>query len=376
MTLQGKGFFTGNLSECEGGDPAAIVAAAQKAGLSHVIIKIAERDQACGIDSGGKDTALLVTRALRQAGISAWGWHHVSGDDALAEAKIALERVQALDLEGYVVSAEAEYEQPGRAASASQFMSMLSQEIKVPVGLSSYRFPNYHPDFPWSAFLERCDIHMPKVFWEQAHNAGEQLQESRRQCEALPNARPYIPTGGAYLTSTWVPAPEEYTDFLETACSLKLPAVNFYSWELCLKYLPKAWTAIAAYSWPSPPEENRPIPSIVPEINNPTPDNFSIEFLAGLNSRNAARMASLYAVESVRTWDNESLNGRSGIEAGYITFFNGISPGIFFNLTKSHVNKEFHFLTWEAGSLTGDSTLILKDGKITQDFTYITEAVG
>ena len=42
MTLQGKGFFTFNLPECEGGDPAAIVAAALAAGLSHVIIKIAD----------------------------------------------------------------------------------------------------------------------------------------------------------------------------------------------------------------------------------------------------------------------------------------------------------------------------------------------
>jgi hypothetical protein len=376
MTLQGKGFFTDNLSECEGGDPAAILSVAQKAGLSHVVIKIAERNQPCNIDSGGIDTASLVSKALHQAGIPVWGWHHVSGDDPVAEAKIALERLHALRMEGYVINAEAEYEQPGREAAARLFMSTLCQEIRIPIALNSYRFPNFHPGFPWSAFLEGCDIHMPKVFWEQAHNAGEQLRESKRQCDALPNARPYIPTGATFVTSVWVPTPAEVTDFFESTHALGLPAVIFYSWEKCRKYLPEIWTVVEGFSWPVPPPENPPVASTSPDTNKATADFFSIEFLASLNSRNAARMASLYNVEAICTWDNESLNGRSAIENGYMTFFNSISPGIFFSLAESQVNEENHLLRWEAGPLTGETNFILEDGKIIRDITHITEAVG
>ncbi len=45
---------------------------------------------------------------------------------------------------------------------------------------------------------------------------------------ALPNARPYIPTGAAYATSGWSPTAAEIIDFLNTAKALGLPAVNFY----------------------------------------------------------------------------------------------------------------------------------------------------
>ena len=35
---------------------------------------------------------------------------------------------------------------------------------------------------------------MPQVYWEQSHNAGDQLRESKKECDALPNAKPFIAT--------------------------------------------------------------------------------------------------------------------------------------------------------------------------------------
>ncbi len=55
MTLQGKGFFTFILPECEGGDPASIQAAAQAAGLSHVLVKIADGERPYGFDASEID---------------------------------------------------------------------------------------------------------------------------------------------------------------------------------------------------------------------------------------------------------------------------------------------------------------------------------
>ena len=64
MTLQGKGFFTFNLPECEDGDPGSILAAAQAAGLSHIIVKIADGMQAAGIDASIGDFTAPVVQAL------------------------------------------------------------------------------------------------------------------------------------------------------------------------------------------------------------------------------------------------------------------------------------------------------------------------
>ena len=90
MTLQGKGFFAFNLPDCEGGDPSSILAAAQAAGLSHIIVKIADGVQAAGIDPSGVDFTAPVVQALQQAGMNVWGWQSVYGNDPSAEAAIAI----------------------------------------------------------------------------------------------------------------------------------------------------------------------------------------------------------------------------------------------------------------------------------------------
>ena len=45
MNLTGKGFFLWNSAECEDGDPERIAALVESAGLSHLIIKVADGDR-------------------------------------------------------------------------------------------------------------------------------------------------------------------------------------------------------------------------------------------------------------------------------------------------------------------------------------------
>ncbi|MGA2489662.1 MAG: hypothetical protein ABSF99_05680, partial [Anaerolineales bacterium] len=158
MALQGKGFFLYNLPQCDGGDPAAIVRAAHAASLSHLFVKIADGEKAFGIDASGIDFTAPVVQALRTSGIAVWGWHYVYGNNPIAESAIAIARTQALGLDGYVVDAESEYLRPGMANAARKFMDAVRKTLTIPIALSSYRFPNYHPEFPWSTFLEFCDV--------------------------------------------------------------------------------------------------------------------------------------------------------------------------------------------------------------------------
>ena len=65
MNLQGKGFFTSNLSECEGGDPGLILAAAQAANLRNLFVKIADGAQAAGINAAGVDFTEPVVQAFQ-----------------------------------------------------------------------------------------------------------------------------------------------------------------------------------------------------------------------------------------------------------------------------------------------------------------------
>jgi hypothetical protein len=385
MTLQGKGFFTWILSNCEGGDPASVVAAAQAAGLSHVFVKIADGVKAFGVDASGFDFTAPVVQALRAAGIAVWGWHYVYGNDPSAEANIAIQCAQSLGLDGYVVNAEDEYKQPGKDAAARQFMSAVRGALTVPIALSSYRFPNYHAALPWSVFLERCDYHMPQVFWEQAHNAGGQLRESKRQCDALPNAKPYIATGPTYGVTGWEPTPTEISEFLSTTRALGIPAVNFFDWHYCRKYLPEVWTTIAEFDWVVPTQVTSAVAttttsseatsSSATTSSETTPsapsDVFSTQFLAALNSHKAGQVAALYRTTAVRVWADDIMHGPISIQAAYATFFSGLPDGTTFTLSTVKVDDDLRFLIWKAGMLTGQTTLILKNGKITWDYTFL-----
>jgi len=395
MTLQGKGFFTYILKECEGGDPAAILATAQAAGLSHMLIKIADGTKPFGIDADGKDFTAPVVQALRAAGIAVWGWHYIRGNDPTGEANTAVARTQALSLDGYVLDAEEEYKESGKEASARQFMAAIEGALTVPIALSSFRFPNYHPELPWSTFLEKCDYHMPQVYWEQAHNAGDQLRESKRQCDALPNARPYIPTGAAYGVTGWAPTQADISDFLDTARELDLPAVNFFQWAYCREHLPQIWTQIAQYDWtatpqppsppipepPTPPEPEPPVPP-EPEPEPPTPptpepppapaeDAFATQFLAALNSQKAGQAAALYDPNAVRVWGDEILRSLAAIQGGFAIFFASLPVGTTFKLSGVEADDDLRFVTWKAGTLAGETTLILKNSKIMWDYTFL-----
>jgi hypothetical protein len=374
MTLQGKGFFTFNLPDCEDGDPGSILAASQAAGLSHIIVRIADGTQAAGIDASGGDFTALVVKELQQAGTAVWGWQYVYGDNPSNEATLAITRTQELGLEGLVVSAGEEYEQPGRSSAAHIYMTTVRAGLPVPIALSSFRFPNYHPNFPWSSFLLSCDLHMPQVFWELSHNAGEQLIESKRQCDDLPNAKPFIPTGAAYLASGWSPSVQDLTDFMNSAEALGLPAVNFFDWGTCRASLPLAWKAIAGFIWPVPTLGNHPVQSkysaTITTLNPPI-DSFLSRFLSAFNNRDAAQVSALYDPSAVQVWADKILRGVVSIQAGFTSFFNSLPSGSVINCPTAQVNDDLYKFAWKVGTITGETIMTMQNGKIILDYTFI-----
>ena len=81
MTIRGKGYYLWKIPQVMGGDPRAIAEKAADAGLSHVLIKIADGfDWVYNYDKETETDLIPAVRdALRQVGISVWGWHYVRG---------------------------------------------------------------------------------------------------------------------------------------------------------------------------------------------------------------------------------------------------------------------------------------------------------
>src|SRR5258705_7115820 len=259
--LTGKGWFIWQVARCERGIAAAIADKAAAAGLSHVLLKVAERTYAYGIDRKGHDMVAPVAAALRERGIGVWGWHYVYGDKPGDEAQCAVQRVRELGLDGYVIDAEAPYKVPGKAEAARQFMAQLRAGLPrdTPVALSSYRYPSYHRALPWREFLEYCDLVMPQVYWQESHNPATQLDRSIKEFgreDLVGFVRPVVPTGSAYGVGNWTATAADLHEFLAEAQRKHMPAVNFYSWDwAAVPDHRDLWDTVAHFDWDSVTDE-------------------------------------------------------------------------------------------------------------------------
>jgi hypothetical protein len=369
MALHGKGFFIWKIANCEGGNANLIASEAQEAGLSHVLIKVAN-----GIYSYNYNWDLMldlvppVAQALRSKGIEVWGWHYVYGDQAISEAQIAIRRVQELNLDGYVIDAEAEYKQSGKETAAKQFMTEIRGGLgnSVPIALSSYRYPSLHP-IPWNAFLEKCDYVMPQVYWMEAHNPGAQLEQCLREYES-PNIKyhpPMVPVGAAFTEHGWTPTTSEILEFLDTARALNLTAANFWEWSNCRDVLTpqhEVWDLITNYNW----ETGTPLPKDITEL-----------YIEALNNRDIETIMRLYDDRAVHITAARTVFGKPAIQAWFNSFLNQLLPDAQFSRTGFSGSGNSRHFTWVAHAevpkvLNGNDILGLADGKISYHYTYFT----
>ena len=325
MALEGKGFFIWRILNCEGGDANAIANKAEAARLTHVLIKIADTRYPFGYDRNNNDLVPPVSQALKNRGMQVWGWHYVKGSDPAGEARVAIARTRELQLDGYVIDAEHEYKWRGKDAAARLFMTELRQALpNHPIALSSYRFPTYHRELPWAAFLEKCDFNMPQVYWEQAHNPGAQLERSVGEfadTRLVGHARPVMPTGSAYGAGGWVATAEDQRRFYQKALELSLSAANTYSWDWSTS--PghhDLWDAVAGFQWPlaeaaptvpapapmPPGVPNDPLQHYVDALNNRDIDLLVSLYHENAGHVNAQRM--ILGIQSIREWYRKLLD--------------------------------------------------------------------
>jgi hypothetical protein len=269
--LTGKGFWIWKIKDIEKGDPQAIADLLAAGGFTHAIVKVLDGVWSYNMrpyyDAAGNlkwadDILQPLVDALHAKGVLVYGFGYVYLLLSDAEATRARARVTQFGLDGWVIDAEVEAK--GHPTNALVYAAGM-KAMTVPVALSSYRFPTYHPTFPWDEFLEVCNFHMPQIYWEGSHNAGAQLIRSVKELRALKDM-PVIPAGSAYYRGTWRATPADVRDFMDTAKDLGLPGVNFWSLYHA-RNMPDVYTEIAAYTWAGPPPPPpAPPPSSVPAM--------------------------------------------------------------------------------------------------------------
>jgi len=362
MSLTGKGYYIWKVKFCENGDPDRITALAKQANLSHVLVKVADGAFPYNIDNDtGYDYARAVVKKLQAANISVWGWHFVYGGYPDQEGEIAVRRTLELGLNGFVVDAEKDYEEPAKALAASRYMNILRSNLgSLPIALSSFRYPSYHARFPWKNFLERCDYNMPQVYWIHAHNnAGEQLQRCVNEFSNLQPIRPIIPTGPTYKEHGWVPTESEIVDFMQMAKRLNLPGVNFWYWEGCRRDTPQFWELVKNYQYDASSQQA----------------SFPETYVNALNTRNPNSVIDFYADNAIHIQANGAVQGRESILPLIDSLMNQHRNVTFALLNQSHENNIYSFqwqaLNNEGARIEGRNTVGLTNGKINFHYAHI-----
>jgi hypothetical protein len=368
MGLEGKGYFIWQIRACDGGVPSAIAMRAKRAGLTHVLIKIADGSNwAYNLDPQTKaDLIPPVVTALKAAGVRTWGWHYVRGDAPLGEARLGGQRARDLGLDGYVIDAEKEYKGAVKRVAAQRYMTELRRILPdMPIALSSYRYPLLHRELPFDVFLEQCDYAMPQVYFEQSHDPEVQLERSLAQYQSLHPARPVIPTAPTYATGGWRPTAQEITRFISRAKSLGLKGVNAWSWDFAARtpYI-DLWNAVADFEWDPKPAE-------------PPPMTIAETLVARWNTHKPKKVVELYTSKAAHVTGARTVVGSSAILEWYRALQREVLPDAKYTLTGVAGGENSWNFTWTARSdrarvTDGCDTLGLRDGKIQYHYTYFT----
>lgn len=176
------------------------------------------------------DNLQRLINGMRDVDIEVWGWQYIYLMNGIREAEVAAEQIDRYNLDGFILDPEKEAKD--KQVEAHNYAVTLSDKTLVPIGLSSYRYPSYHPELPWNEFLSICDFHAPQVYWVGSHNPADQLIRSISELTEIKDL-PVIPAGCAYNDehSDWSPTDQDVLEFYQKAKELELPGIFYWAWH-------------------------------------------------------------------------------------------------------------------------------------------------
>lgn len=222
-----------------------------------------------------------VVSAIRQAGCKLAGWQYYyagvyngapSGIDPkreIAATQLVLDRYKP---DAWVIDAESEFKYLNQADRAEKLCTDVvysCHTLSIPVGLTTYRFPVIHSEFPFSVFLKWIDFNQPQVYWNKPSSAYPQfgpLPETQRSLQEYNSIgyqnKPFIPIGRSYIGDGYGapgPSSSEIQSFMQLCEDLGFPGFAFWNAAHLDRYLPNLVSTISDFEFdttnPIPPPE-------------------------------------------------------------------------------------------------------------------------
>ena len=266
--VEGKGLWVWYASQIVGvyGTVEKAVDAAVKAGFSHILVKVANGWYPWLPGTYEGRYLLDLMKEAHRRGMKVHAWRYTFAFNSVSREIDACRRAWEAygDLcSSWTEDAEAEYKVSTGAAHADALLPEVKKIVApVPLGFTSYRYPDLHNSFPWEAFARHCDFTIPQVYWIQAHNPGAQIDESLRQYQArsyLKKFTPFPVAGSTYQAGTWKPTTSDLNEFSDRAQERGIPAINWWRWDTLVNL--GLWETAAAQEWPV---AGAPVPVPVP----------------------------------------------------------------------------------------------------------------
>lgn len=243
----GKGMWIWQPEKADQGDPAAIVARAKAAGISHIFVRMGSSRS--GFHGGPFLDQILVP--AHEAGLRVLGWDFPYLDDPAVDVDRALTainyQVAGHKIDGYVADIETQHEgtnlsTAGVVAYSTTLRSAVGPDYPL---FSAVPRPSDYTKtfFPYREAIEQYTAVMPMVYWlnrepdTDVAGAVEWLKQFGKPILPIGQAYDGAPEGGR----PGVPTPDELHRFMGAAEAAGAYSVSFWSWQHANQ---AAWDAI------------------------------------------------------------------------------------------------------------------------------------
>lgn len=180
---------------------------------------------------------------FKAAGLRVCAWQYIYGRKPVQEARVAARAVKA-GADCFVVDAETEFEgrYQGRTYTAARrYMAELRRLVgrDYPVALTSFAYADYHPRFPYSAFLggpNGADVNMPQIYWGAFRHAVDRAVVRTAVSNSVYGA-PIAPIAGTYEREV----PRDLVRFRCLAAAYGWPGASYWSFQ---ETRPSQWPSL------------------------------------------------------------------------------------------------------------------------------------
>jgi len=227
--MNGPGMFVWQAAKCCGGSPREFVSLAQRQGWNWIAPKVINESGA--VRTADMEFIRAAQGRLQDAGVSIVPWCYLRPPNVSAMAKLCADVCVELAATEFIVNAEIEFKRySDKEDRAKEFCEAFKRHApKCRLHLSTFAQPSLHGDFPYRAFLERCDGFMPQCY---GNSPEKQLHEAAAVASQYGVA--LIPTFRAYCGDGRDSKPgilQEAPQMAEKAKNLGCPAWNWWHWQ-------------------------------------------------------------------------------------------------------------------------------------------------